>query len=347
MRFMRRLATYSIASCVLTPLVACVRTPEVPTAVGAPLAVSATTSVTIGCADGPASLFVASPDLVPEGVEFDPVLCRFLLGSISSGNVIAVEDDGTFSALTSDDELAASTGLHLDGRRLLVCAQLASGAPGFGIYSADDGSRIALVDLTSVAGGGNHMINDCTVDGSGNAYVTDSMSTKIYRVTPAGDASLFLDDAAFATSGVSLNGIEYVPDDNVLVVAVTGLGKLFRIPLDDPASFSEVAIDASIAGDGVLLHPSGDLVVVGSATFSGIGTFTGVFALASNDGWQTASVNGVVTTSERGTTAALRGSDVYVTFAFIADFFTGTMVDRYPLLKIATEQGMSGVGIGL
>lgn len=343
----RRLSEYAIACCALVPLLGCVRTPEVPTTVGAPLAVSASANVTIGCDAGPESLLIASPNLVPEGIEFDPVLCRFLLGSISSGNVIAVGDDGTFAALTNDADLAATTGLHLDGRRLLVCAQLTSGAPGFGIYSADDGSRLALVDLSSVAGGGNHMINDCTVDADNNAYVTDSMSTKIYRVTPAGVASVFLDDAAFATSGVSLNGIEYIPDDDVLVVAVTGLGKLFRIPLNDPASFSEVTIDASIAGDGMVLHPSGDLVVVGSATFGSVGTFTGVFALASDDGWQTASVNGVVTTSERGTTAALRGTDVYVTFAFIADFFTGTMVERYPLLKIATAQGMSGVGIGI
>ncbi|HPF40353.1 MAG TPA: hypothetical protein PK093_17065 [Phycisphaerae bacterium] len=334
------LLTLTIAGVIAT---GCVQTPAIPTATGVPLAVSATTVVTIGCAEGPDSVSVASENLVPEGVEFDPTLCRFLLGSLSSGNVVAVTDDGSVSVLTNDDELASSVGLHLDDRRLLVCCRLASGAPGLGIYSADDGSRIALVDLTSVAGAGSHMANDCTADGDGNAYVTDSRSTKIYRVTPAGVASVFLDNAAFATSGVSLNGIEFIPGDNVLVVAVSGLGRLFRIPLDDPESFSEVAIAQSVFGDGVALHPSGDLIVVGSASFNSVGTLTGVFALASDDGWQTANVNGIVTTSAAGTTSALRGTDVYVTFPFIASFNLGTTIDAYPLLRIATEEGMSGV----
>ena len=324
-----------IAAFFIASNVACTLTPDVPTASPASLVVSADADSDIACPTPPASLTVAFTNLIPEGIEFDPVRCRFLLSSLSIGVIVAVEDDGSFTTLVDDPGVSSIAGLHLDDRRILACLSLADGSPGFGIYDADDGSALAMFDLSGLVGQGGSLINDCTVDADGNAFITDSMAGAIYQISPIGEASVFLTAAELSGASVGANGIEFIPDDGVLVVGNTNAGALFRIPPDDPQAFTQVQIDATINTDGMLLHPSGDLVITGSATIPGAESITGLVSVSSSDGWMSASVVGTVATSARPTTSALRGTDVYTVFPFLAQSFTGTMVTQFPVLRVA------------
>ncbi len=329
-----RFTFISIAAFLISCNVACTLTPEVPSASPASLNVSSAAVNDIACPTPPSGLTVAFPNLIPEGIEFDPIQCRFLLSSLSMGVIVAVEDDGSFTTLVDDPGVSSIAGLHLDDRRILACLSLADGRPGFGIYDADDGSPLAMFDLSGLAGQGGSLINDCTVDADGNAFITDSMAGAIYRITPIGEASVFLAAPELAGATVGANGIEFIPDDEVLVVGNTNAGALFRIPLDDPQAFTQVQIDATINTDGMLLHPSGDLVITGSATIPGAESITGLISVGSSDGWMSASVVGTVATSARPTTSALRGTDIYPVFPFLIESFTGTMVTQFPVLRV-------------
>jgi len=316
--------------------IACTLTPDVPTASPTSLIVSNATDNDIACPTPPTGLTVAFPNLIPEGIEFDPIQCRFLLSSLSMGVIVAVEDDGSFTTLVDDPNVGSIAGLHLDGRRILACLSLANGNPGFGIYDADDGTPLAMFDLSSLAGQGSSLINDCTVDADGNAFITDSMAAAIYRITPIGEASVFLAAPELAGATVGANGIEFIADNNVLVVGNTNAGALFRIPLDDPQAFTQVQIDATINTDGMLLHPSGDLVITGSVAIPGSDSITGLVSVSSSDGWMSATVVGTVATSARPTTSALRGTDIFPVFPFLIESFTGTMVTQFPVLRVPT-----------
>ena len=312
----------------------CTITPAVPAATPATLDVSAAAINDVDCPTSPTSLSVAFSNLVPEGIEFDPVRCRFLLSSLTMGTIVAVEDDGSFTTLVNDPAVSAIAGIHLDDRRLLACLTLADGSPGFGIYDAVDGTQLLMIDLSNLAGPGGHLINDCTVDTDGNAYITDSMAPLIFRVSPIAEASVFLTAPELAGASVGANGIEFIPEDGVLVVGNTNAGALFRIPIADASAFTQIQIDATINTDGMLLHPSGDLVITGSATLPGADSMTGLVSLSSSDGWRTASVVGSVATSARPTTSALRGTDVYPVFPFLIESFTGMTVTQFPVLRV-------------
>ena len=90
-------------------------------------------------------------------------------------------------------------------------------------------------------------MNGITVDGAGNAYVTDSFSPVIYKIDPAGVATVFLTDDQFTGAGINLNGIVYHPKGFLLAVKKNS-GALYRIPLDDPRRFARVDVAATFVG---------------------------------------------------------------------------------------------------
>ena len=111
--------------------------------------------------------------------------------------------------------------------------------PGFGSFDRLTGDPLFYVDLAAAASDGRDFANDVAVDPDGNAYVTNSFTPVIYKVDLNGNVSVFLRDDRFAASPIGLNGIDYNPD-GFLLAAVMGQSKLYKIPLDDPASMSEV-----------------------------------------------------------------------------------------------------------
>ena len=257
--------------------------------------------------------------LYPEGVEYDAARHRFLVTSLHEGIIGAVSDSGVYTPIIQDPKFVSAIGIRIDAARdrLLVCnsdpgasvhtkPETQGKLAGLGIFQLSTGALIKYLDLGALAPGGGHFCNDIALDSAGNAYVTDSFSPIIYRVDANNNASVLLNDKRFAGEGFNLNGI--VVKDNYLLVAKDNEGLLFKVPLDKPASFTEVKAKQSFVGaDGLLWSADGALVVIANASTNK------VFKLTSTDNWTSAQVVATVDTGDVfATTGVLRDGKVYV-----------------------------------
>lgn len=267
---------------------------------------------------GPALIVVERLDLQPEGIEYDDVRRRFLIGSRTTGVIHAVDDAGRLTVAVGAPGLGSTLGLHIDrrGSRLLAAGSFAPGGisgaetAALGMYDLASGAVQRVVDLTRLTPAGPHLANDVVTDAAGNAYVTDTLIGTIYRVSPDGDASIF---AAGPALGLP-NGIE-LHDDRLLLVGTLLGPSLIRIPLDAPAAARAVA-GATVSGDGLVLTAGGALAVVGGLADAGR-----VLRVESTDDWQSAQVTATWDASAVSpsppTTAARRGDGLHVIFAHL------------------------------
>jgi len=264
----------------------------------------------------PNRISIQHENLSPEGIEYDPLNERFLLSSMSEGTVFAVADDGTITPFIEDEDLISSIGLEVDtegGRLLVVNADIGMGeettygVAQLGIYDLHTGEQQHMVELGDLLPGERHFANDVAIDADGNAYITDSLAPVIYQVTTEGDASIFLQADALLIEGFGGNGIVYHPD-GYLLVGISGV-ELYKVPLDNPASWSIVEADQTVQADGMLWHPDGYLIIVNNGE---------VIQMASADDWATAET---IATSRNhpATTAAFREDAVYVIYPFARD----------------------------
>lgn len=273
-----------------------------------------------------------SPNYGPEGVEWDAAGGRFLVGSLTFGTVSAVADDGTITPFIDDERFLSTAGLEIDAarNRLLVTNSqgwtfinpFITGEAGLGIYDLTTGDRIAYADFTPIAPPGTRLFaNDVAVDAEGNAYVTNSFAPLIFRVSAEGVPSVLVQDERLGGGFIGLNGIAYHPD-GYLLAAVAGLDRLVKVPLTDPAALTVIDIDVPVGGDGLLLLPDGDLLVVAGRE--------GVHRLRSADGWQTAQTVEVTETLSPATTATLRDGVPYVLYAYL----TNPTAERYQIARL-------------
>jgi quercetin dioxygenase-like cupin family protein len=242
---------------------------------------------------------LVQPALYPETLVVNPLTQKFLVGSLREGGVYQVDLDGRAESFIRDERLTSILGIAVDTRskRLLVTnsdlgaairhsAQGPKQEAGVGIYDLASRKRIAYVDLAPVLPRGDHLINGITVDTTGNAYVTDSLSPAIYRVDPEGKASLFLEHPEFAGAGINLNGIVYHPQ-GFLIAVKKSTGALYRIPLADPQRFARIQTPRNIVGgDGLLLVGHDQLIVIANKTPAAASE--AAFVLESTDGWKSA-----------------------------------------------------------
>ncbi|MCB2377474.1 hypothetical protein LGH70_07770 [Hymenobacter sp. BT635] len=271
---------------------------------------------------GPLLISFSKDNLYPEGVEYGTDSKYFYVSSLTSSTIGKVSQGGTYSAFITDTCLVSSYGLQIDasGNRLLVAiadpghnkartsaatknklAALAS----FDIY----GRRVGYVNLGKLRPGLNHFANDVAIDLSGNTYVTDSFAPIIYKVDKVGVATVLVEDARLgAPAGqVGLNGIVF-HSGGYLLVAKTDDGSLFKIPLSNPGSFTQVATTQDLKGiDGLSLDDPTRLYAVS-------GTQAKVFNLTTSNNWTTALSQGSFATSpEHPTTLArLSLTETYV-----------------------------------
>jgi len=277
--------------------------------------------------DLPTEVAFAQAGIMPEGVEWDAANERFLVGSLSTGTIYAISDDGTIEPFIEDEELASTVGIEIDeaNNRLLVTnsdasvfsAPDATGMAGLAAYDLDTGERLFLVDLSELYTG-RHFANDVTVDDAGNAYVTDSFSPVIYQVTPEGEASIYAQSDLFANDTIGLNGIEYIPADGdmsaYLLAAVTGSASIYKIPLDVPAEITPVVVDEPFSIDGMARLPDGSLAAV--ARFE---TGQEIVVFSSTDDFESASIDARVASGGNATTLAIRDGAVYFVNAYLGN----------------------------
>jgi len=301
---MRPTISFIVAACAVLAA-GCAPEPESPTATAAaPPPAAAPKGQVITTARG---------GYIPEGIEYDAANGRFLTGSLAEGTIFEIGIDGSVVPFIRDAALVSSVGIEADEPRdrLLVTnsdraafAGEPAGQAKLGVYNLTTGQRIAMVDLGAVLGAQpKYFANDVTVDGSGNAYVTDTMNGVVYRVTPDYQASV-LHRFTDLPEGAQLNGI--VHHDNGYLLVVAG-EHTYKVPVANPAGTTKVNVAEPVAGqDGIVWAADGRLVATSNS-----GDKPQLVAFRSNDDWATAQRAGVAVLAGQATTAAAAGDEVW------------------------------------
>ncbi|MDJ0942751.1 MAG: hypothetical protein QNJ30_04780 [Kiloniellales bacterium] len=296
---------------------------------------------------------VEVPALYPEGIEANPLTGNFLLGSIRQGTVYEVSPEGEARKLVEDRRLKSVVGIRVDparGRLLVNSSDYGVAersrpedklaAVALGIYDLKSGAPLHFIELSQLRPGEKKFANDLTLDAAGNAYVTDSLAAAIYKVTPEGEAEVFLANDRFRGEGFNLNGIVTHPD-GYLLVAKKSEGLLFKVPLDDPEAFTEVKLPRAFVGtDGLVLAKPEELVVITNQA-SGIASDT-VFTLKSEDAWASAEVTGSLATGDvYATTGVVKDGRVFVNYgrlntlpASLKSPETSPLLERFEIREI-------------
>lgn len=256
----------------------------------------------VGASASPAPRIIhaSAPSLHPEGVAWDPTRHAFLVSSVRHGTVSLVGLDGKVRPFLAHPAMPSTFGLHVDVRRHRVLVTYGDiglstrstpttigHVSGLASFDLRTGRLEWLVDLATTPG--QHAANDLTIDRSGIAYVSDVFAPELYRVTPAGRASVLVRDERFTPTSFGMNGIVWHPRGFLLSVRYD-TGTLFRIDLRD-ARVSEVRLsEPLVGGDGMLLRTDGSLdVVTNTLGGSGLDAVRRVRAVPGTD-WTKASV---------------------------------------------------------
>lgn len=171
-------------------------------------------------------------DLAPEGIAYDPVERRFYISSISKHKIIVVGEDGVVADFkrTRQDVLGETLGMKVDARRrylwVVSDSSAPGGAPGENVLLGDAGRQCGVFqyDLRNgellykhlLPAGSRGFLNDVALTSTGEAFVTNSGTGEVFRMSPVRDgAELFLP----ANTVPQANGIAVSSDDKVLFVA--------------------------------------------------------------------------------------------------------------------------------
>ncbi len=299
--------------CVVVSGCASERAPDPAAEMPAPAAPTATTETL------PAVIVANRTGFIPEGVEYDMANGRLLTGSLAEGSVFEIGPDGQVTEFVNDAELVSSVGIEADeayGRLFVANADRSvfqgegQGQAKLGVYDLSTGSRIAMVDLASTVTDppedAAYFANDVAVADNGTAYVTDTRLSAIYEVSTEYEASLL---HRFDDGGSGPNGIVYHPAGFLLVARGA---TLWKVPVDDPTTLSEVVVAEEITGQDGMVWSAMRLVIVSNDA-------NRVVALRSEDEWGTAEVVGVGAYEPQATTAAVVGDAIYVVHPHFAD----------------------------
>lgn len=277
------------------------------------------------------------PNLFPEGVEYDRRNDRFLVSSVTRGDIGSVNAEGDYEVFIDDPALTSTTGLEINRSRNLLYVANAPGSVG--VYDVNNGTRKRLINLAALLPSAPIFVNDIAMDPQGNAYITNSFSPIIYKITPNGIASIFFQNNTFSTQPgqFGFNGIVYGHSNGgYLLVAFSRDNKIIKIPVNNTNAFTTVTLDATLASpDGLLLSKDGkQLHIVNNAGGSAAGN---VQSFISTDKWRTASLNNSYPTGAVfPTTATSDGKNVYVLYAYLhlrptgRDMFT---IQKVPLYR--------------
>jgi Cu-Zn family superoxide dismutase len=194
----------------------------------------------------------------PEGIAVDQRAGTVFVSSTTDGTIFrgTLGDANLTPFLPGGaDGRTSATGLAVDDKGRLYVAGAGTGD----VFIYDDASGALLAHLST--GSSPTFINDIVIAPDGSAYVTDSQSPFIYRITQNGAGQFALERWLDLTgtvfeyqAGFNANGIEITPNGKYLIVVQSNTGELFRIEIAS-REVTEFNIDAPLLNaDGILLQ---------------------------------------------------------------------------------------------
>ena len=187
--------------------------------------------------DGKVAFEIADADFIPEGLTYDPVRQRFLIGSLSRRLVSAFAPNGQASPfIAHGPDMLRVVGVHADtARQRLWFATWAPDSTHRDSTEPPSVTRLFLAELATGritkswspdGGRPGHLLNDFVVMDDGELYITDTEQGFVYRLrSPADTLELFVQPTGgqFTTA----NGITSTPDGRTLYVAfLEGIARL-------------------------------------------------------------------------------------------------------------------------
>lgn len=165
---------------------------------------------------------------------------------------------------------------------------------GVAFFDLSTGEQQEIVDL-AIGPEQYHAADRMVIDAFGNACICDPAANQIYLVTPAGKASILVDNTVLAPGvqlglGAGTCGLALHPGGFLLAVNYSQ-GILVRVPLADPASAAPVQIPSPLyGGDGIALGPDGALIVVTNSLATSKGTDAVTVLRSADERWSAAEV---------------------------------------------------------
>jgi sugar lactone lactonase YvrE len=209
---------------------------------------------------------IPDPELVPEGIAWDPRSGDFFVGSLYKKKIVRVDREGRVRDFVGPGRhgLEDVLGLKVDpGRRTLWAATAASGRAGpragaSGLLAFDlDSGQLRRALWLDPKDGGRHLLNDMALTAAGDVFVTDSEAGIVWKL-PAG-AEAF---ESFIGAGTLFypNGLVLSADEKRLYIAdvksglsVVDVSRRAVIPLPHPDDVSPFGLDGLARDDQSLL----------------------------------------------------------------------------------------------
>ncbi|MGE3251967.1 MAG: SMP-30/gluconolactonase/LRE family protein, partial [Hyphomonadaceae bacterium] len=212
---------------------------------------------------------IADPLLIPEGIAYDEATGDFYVSSTYQRRIVRVTPDGAAHDFTprGDGALYGGLGMQVDAeRRRLWVAHATAGAgmpiendasegrSGLALYDLDSGQLVANL---AVADDAPHFLNDLDLAADGSVYVTDTLSSTIYRAGP--DAAA-LEPFATLPGGATGNGVSFSEDERTLYVADARVG-VYTIDMATRTAHPLIQLAPAVGADGLYVH-DGALIAI-------------------------------------------------------------------------------------
>ena len=212
---------------------------------------------------GPAKVAftLGEKDLIPEGITWDPVTGQFFVSSINKEKIVSVSEKGLESDFITPgrDSIMETLGMKVDetARRLWVVSNKKIDEFNYSAVHIFNIDTRELLKKIIVRNESPQLFNDIALSSKGDAFITDSYTSRIYRV----DSNLEkLDLFAGPDSLLKyVNGIAVSPDDSLLYAASGARIAIIDIktgaisPIADPTGAGSKGIDGIVWYKGSLL----------------------------------------------------------------------------------------------
>ena len=200
-------------------------------------------------------------DLIPEGTAFNTRTNTIYIGSVYRQKIVEIASNGKITSVIGPNDFGelSPLGMEMDNERNTLWVNVAR-APVVHPFTSDQSkTTIMSFDMSSRKRGKDYAVidtdgaflNDLTVTASGDVYATETIKSRIYRITSTTDElELYLELDAFTFP----NGITWHAAANSLFVA-TGEG-IVRVSLDTKhAALLEAAPGVNAKNiDGLAIH---------------------------------------------------------------------------------------------